>query len=59
MTESRPLLNFKTLTLTKEAGRYEREIDSSGDGDGVFLAVTAGLAAKVLFKDKFTTLDPS
>ncbi len=25
----------------------------------VFLAVTAGLAAKVLFKDKFTTLDPS
>ena len=25
----------------------------------VFLAVTAGLAAKVLFEDKFTTLDPS
>ena len=25
----------------------------------VFLAVTAGLADKVLFEDKFTTLDPS
>jgi len=25
----------------------------------VFLAVTAGLAAKVLFEDKFATLDPS
>jgi len=25
----------------------------------VFLAVTAGLAAKVLFEDKFTTLDSS
>ena len=25
----------------------------------VFLAVTAGLAAKVIFEDKFTTLDPS
>ena len=25
----------------------------------VFLAVTGGLASKVLFEDKFTTLDPT